>query len=110
MSVSTKEYVIVGYDMQDAVKKMGIDELDDWMEHMEEELPERGHTLLYDGMSGNYCFVGYVINKSVEGTGLPVQQHTIAELQTLVEKVSNDLKDLVGEEQYPSLYTFTHWT
>jgi hypothetical protein len=109
MGVNQREYVIMGYDLMAAVEKMDSDQLDIFMEDMEELAENKGLEFIYDGMSGEYCFLGKVLNKGKNYEGMPIVKHWVSELQTIQNEVLEAVKEL-KIIQYPALYSFTHWT
>lgn len=112
MSVNSRGYVIIGYDLMPAIKNKNPDELDEFLEWMENEVkdtPEdEPYEFIYDGMSGEYCFIGYVLNKDSKYDGMPVKRHWINDLDLIKENVYEEFKHL-KVHQYPALYSFTHW-
>lgn len=109
MSVSSKEYVLIGYDLSTVIKKMNEDELDEWLERMEQGVPSNVYEFIFDGMSGEYCFIGFVLNKSSKYDGMPIKKYWIDDLDLIKEDVYEALKDLNITIQNPALYSFTHW-
>lgn len=108
MGVYSKEYVIMGYDLLPATEKMNDDQLDDFMEEMEQFADNNGLKFIYDGMSGEYCFLGKVLNQGNSGEGMPVVKHWVSELQTIQNDVLETVKEL-KIHHYPALYSFTDW-
>lgn len=108
MGVDVSHYVILGYDLQPAVKKMDSDRLDVFLEDMEELADNKGLNFIYDGMSGEYCFIGKVLNEGDDEEGMPVVKHLVSELQTIQNEVLESVKEL-RIHHYPALYSFTDW-
>lgn len=108
MSVNQKHYVMVGIDLLPIAKRMSEDELDVFFQKMDELEGNTGLTFIYDGMSGEYCFLGYVLNVSNEDEGMsPKIHHFASELRNIRVDVGDKLMGISTTE--PSLISFTHW-
>lgn len=109
MSVNQKHYVMIGIDLLPKVGKMNEDELDIFLEQMEELAESTELTFIYDGMSGEYCFIGHVLNEGAEDDGMSPKIHRFSSIlkytyQEVAEKLSITLLN-----NQPSLISFTHW-
>jgi hypothetical protein len=109
MSVDMRHYVIIGYDLQSEVQKMDADQLDKFMEEMEELAKNKGLEFIHDGMSGEYCFLGKVLNKSEKYGGMPIKEHFHSDLDGIRNEFLVAVQGLKKVYQYPALYSFTHW-
>jgi hypothetical protein len=108
MGVYSKEYVMMGYDLIATTKEMNDDQLDAFLEEMEELADNKGLTFIYDGMSGEYCFLGKVLNQGNSGEGMPIVKYYVNELDKLQNEVHKAVKEL-KLPQLPALYSFTDW-
>jgi hypothetical protein len=108
MSVNQKHYVMVGIDLTPKIKRMNADELDDWLEKMEEFADEQKLTFVFDGMSGEYCFLGELINQGDEYEGMPPKvQHFPSDLFYIRKDVERKISKIAPAS--PSLISFTYW-
>lgn len=108
MGVNCKHYVIIGYNLQPAVEKMNADQLDTFLEEIE-RLSEQNHLkLIFDGMSGEYCFIGQVLNEGKDYEGMMVKEHWVSDLKEIEDTVYNN-SAFIGHRRLPALYTFSHW-
>lgn len=108
MSVNQKHYVMVGIDLTPKVKQMNADELDTYLEEMEEFSDNKKLTFVYDGMSGEYCFIGELINEGDEYEGMPPRiQHFASDLFYIRKDVERKLSKISTAS--PSLISFTYW-
>lgn len=109
MSVNSKSYVLIGYDLMPVIKNMNADQLDEWLEKMEKEVPDdKNYEFIFDGMSGDYCFIGYVLNKEIKYEGMPVKKYWVSDLDEIKLNIFKQFEHL-KIHQYPALYSFTHW-
>lgn len=108
MSVNQQNYVMIGIDLTSKMKQMTADELDNYLEEMEEFAENNKLTFVYDGMSGDYCFIGELINQGDEYEGMPPKIHHFAsDLRSIRVDVGDKLMDISTTE--PSLISFTYW-
>lgn len=108
MSVNQQHYVMVGIDLTPKMKQMNADELDDWLEVMERFADVKELEFVFDGMSGEYCFIGQVINQGDEYEGMqPKIHHMASDLSYVQVDVYDKLKNISTAE--PSLISFTCW-
>jgi hypothetical protein len=112
MGVYTNNYVIIGYDLMPVVNKMNPDQLDVFLEDMEELADNKGLNFIFDGMSGEYCFIGKVLNEGDDEEGMPIKKHLYSDLDMIRDEVfaaTQELKMQIKDRQFPALYSFTHW-
>ncbi|MBL4951056.1 hypothetical protein JK635_02225 [Neobacillus sp. YIM B02564] len=108
MSVNQKHYVMVGIDLTRKVKQMNADELDIYFEEMEEFADNKKLSFVFDSMSGEYCFLGELINEGDEYEGMsPKVQHFASDLFYIRKDVERKISKISTTS--PSLISFTHW-
>jgi hypothetical protein len=108
MSVNQKHYVMIGIDLTSKIKQMNNDELDSWLEKMDEFAEKQKLTFVFDGMSGEYCFIGELINQGDEIDGIPPKvQHFSSDLFYIRKDVERKINKISSSS--PGLISFTYW-
>ena len=108
MSVEQKTYVMIGINLTPKIKQMNADELDDWLEEMEQFAENKDLKFIFDGMSGEYCVIGTVLNNGDDFDGMPLKIHHLAsDIKEIKIETYEKLKDISTSE--PSLISFTYW-
>ena len=107
MSIRQMNYVMVGVDLTSIMEELDIDELDTWLEEMDQFTDDNNLTFVFDGMSGEYAYIGEVLNKGDED-GMSIKSVNIdRELISIRENVKSKLINMIEDE--PKLISFSHW-
>ena len=64
MSVDITGYVILGVDVQNYLDDLESDDRDDFIDKLETYTENNALEFIYDGMDGEYCYIGEVLNIS----------------------------------------------
>lgn len=108
MSVNQQHYVMVGVDLMPKINNMNLDELGVFFEKMEELADKNKLSFIYDGMCGDYCFIGEIINQGDDEEGMPPRiQHFASDLFYIRKDVERKINIITTSS--PSLISFTHW-
>lgn len=74
-----------------------------------EELENSKLVDIYDAMSGEYIVIGKIINDGNYYDGLKFDSINLLDLMETFGEVECLLRDELGIEQEPRLFSFTHW-
>jgi hypothetical protein len=117
MSTNVRNFVIVGFDIgYEYVKKFNNDVGDDdaFYDKYEEfyyskKSKENDFIIVYDGMSGNYCIIGMLIDYGDDYNSVNVNL-SVKELSNLCKKSKTLIKKQFDMDVEPSLHIFTHYS
>jgi hypothetical protein len=90
---------------------MDEDQLDLLIEDMEGFAENKGLDFIFDGMSGEYCLLGKVLNEGDDEEGMPIKKHLYSDLDMIRDEIFESVKALkiIKYPAFPALYSFTHW-
>lgn len=97
---------MVGVDLTSVMEDLDIDELNTWVEDMDQFAYDNKLTFVFDGMSCEYAYIGEVINQG-DGDGMLFKSVNIdRELISIRDNVKSKLLNLTDDE--PTLISFSH--
>lgn len=107
MSVDVTGYVILGVDLQSYLDK--LEDSDSFIDEVETYSEKNELEFIHDGISGEYCYIGEVLNIVGEENGSNKKEHSLAELLKLRIALNKKLVGLGITTDEPKIISFTHY-
>lgn len=104
MCYITKEYLIIGYNINNEIKNLNKEKLDELFSHLNNSSLD----LVYDEVNKSYCYIGKIISIREPLKTSNIINMSLIRIKDAFSIVKNDIKNATGLHCEPQLIIFNH--